>query len=102
MPAGKQSHDSKLTQQCCFQTTFSGIFEPLTIFAKNSVVNVRLGSKHASDVSFEFIFYDDMIVSLHVINELDYSRILENLAGCRTMLLFEVFCKIGALEHNAY
>ena len=30
------------------------------------------------------------------------SRILESLAGCRTMLLFAVFCKIGALERNAY
>ena len=31
-----------------------------------------------------------------------WSRILESLAGCRTMLLFAVFCKIGALERNAY
>ena len=31
-----------------------------------------------------------------------YSRILESLAGCRTMLLFAVVCKIGALERNAY
>ena len=30
------------------------------------------------------------------------SRILESLAGCRTMLLFAVFCKIGALERNTY
>ena len=30
------------------------------------------------------------------------ARILESLAGCRTMLLFAVFCKIGALERNAY
>ena len=29
-------------------------------------------------------------------------RILESLAGCRTMLPFAVFCKIGALECNAY
>ena len=26
----------------------------------------------------------------------------ESLAGCRTMFLFEVFCKIGAFERNAY
>ena len=31
-----------------------------------------------------------------------HTRILESLAGCRTMLLSEVFCKIGALERNAY
>ena len=30
------------------------------------------------------------------------SIILENLAGCRTMFLFAVFCKIRALERNAY
>ena len=30
------------------------------------------------------------------------SRILESLAGCRTMFLFAVFCKIIALECNAY
>ena len=30
------------------------------------------------------------------------SRILESLAGCRTMLLFAVFYNIGALERNAY
>ena len=30
------------------------------------------------------------------------SRILESLAGCCTMFLFAVFCKIGALERNAY
>ena len=29
-------------------------------------------------------------------------RTLESLAGCRTMLLFAVFCKIDALERNAY
>ena len=31
-----------------------------------------------------------------------YTRILESLAGCRTMFLFVVFCKMGALERNAY
>ena len=30
------------------------------------------------------------------------NRALESLAGCRTMFLFAVFCKIGALERNAY
>ena len=30
------------------------------------------------------------------------SRILESLAGCCTMFLFAEFCKIGALERNAY
>ena len=29
-------------------------------------------------------------------------RILESLAGCRTMFLFAGFCQIGALERNAY
>ena len=29
-------------------------------------------------------------------------RILESSAGCRTMFLFVVFCKIGELERNAY
>ena len=29
-------------------------------------------------------------------------RILESLAGCRTMVIFTVFCKIGALESNTY
>ena len=29
-------------------------------------------------------------------------RILESLTGCRTMFHFAVFCKIGALERNAY
>ena len=29
-------------------------------------------------------------------------RMLESLAGCRTMFLFAVSCKIGALERNAY
>ena len=29
-------------------------------------------------------------------------RILESLAGCRAMVIFVVFCKIGALEHNVY
>ena len=29
-------------------------------------------------------------------------RIYESLAGCRTMIIFAVFCKIGALERNAY
>ena len=28
--------------------------------------------------------------------------ILGSLAGCRTMFLFTVFCKIGVLERNAY
>ena len=31
-----------------------------------------------------------------------WSRILESLAGCRTMSLFAVFCKIGALECKVY
>ena len=30
------------------------------------------------------------------------ARILESLAGCRTMLPFAAFCKIGALERNAF
>ena len=30
------------------------------------------------------------------------SRMLESLAGCRTMFLFTVSCNIGALERNAY
>ena len=30
------------------------------------------------------------------------ARMLESLAGCRTMFLFAVFCKIGVLEHNSY
>ena len=29
-------------------------------------------------------------------------RMLESLAGCHTMFLVAVFCKIGALERNAY
>ena len=29
-------------------------------------------------------------------------RMLESLAGCRTMFLFAFFCKIGALERNTY
>ena len=29
-------------------------------------------------------------------------RILESLAGYRTMVIFAVFCKIGVLERNAY
>ena len=29
-------------------------------------------------------------------------RILKSLHGCRTMFIFAVFCKIGALERNAY
>ena len=36
------------------------------------------------------------------INWLVWSRILESLAGCRTKFIFAVFCKIGALERNAY
>ena len=30
------------------------------------------------------------------------AKILGSLAGCRTKFLFAVFCKIGALERNAY
>ena len=30
------------------------------------------------------------------------SRMLESLAGCRTLFLFAVSCKIGALERKAY
>ena len=30
------------------------------------------------------------------------ARMLKSLAGCRTKFLFAVFCKIGALERNAY
>ena len=30
------------------------------------------------------------------------TKILESLAGCGTMVIFGVFCKIGALERNAY
>ena len=30
------------------------------------------------------------------------ARILESSAGCRTIFLFAVFCKIGALECNTY
>ena len=30
------------------------------------------------------------------------TRIYESLAGCRTMVIFAVCCKIGALERNAY
>ena len=30
------------------------------------------------------------------------SRILKSLAGCRTMFLFAVFCRICALERNTY
>ena len=29
-------------------------------------------------------------------------RMLESLAGCRTMFLLEAFCKISALERNTY
>ena len=36
------------------------------------------------------------------INWLVWSRILESLAGCRTKFIIAVFCKIGALERNAY
>ena len=35
-------------------------------------------------------------------NILDNTRMLESLAGCRTMFLFTVSCNIGALERNAY
>ena len=31
-----------------------------------------------------------------------YAIMLENLAGCRTMFLFAVSCKIDALERNTY
>ena len=34
--------------------------------------------------------------------ELVISRMLKSLAGCRTMFLFAVFCKIDALERNVY
>ena len=63
MKAGKQSHDSKLTLQCCFQTGFSGILKPLTILAESSIVDVQLGSKQAPDVSLEFILYRDYCFS---------------------------------------
>ena len=35
-------------------------------------------------------------------NSVIHTRILESLTGCRTMFLFAVFCKMGALERNAY
>ena len=35
-------------------------------------------------------------------SKLLFPRILESLAGCRSMLLFAVVCKIGVLERNAY
>ena len=59
MQAGKQSHDSRLTLQCCFQTRFSRILKPLTIFAESSIVDVQQGSKQASDMSLEFVIYGD-------------------------------------------
>ena len=33
---------------------------------------------------------------------LSMQEYLGSLAGCREMFLFTVFCKIGALERNAY
>ena len=40
----------------------------------------------------------------HDDQELTYAwvRMLESSAGCCTMFLFAVSCKIGALERNAY
>ena len=39
-----------------------------------------------------------------ILLQLEYieSRILESLAGCHTIFLFAVFCKIGALECNVH
>ena len=42
------------------------------------------------------------IGSSKLVLELVRTRVLESLAGCCAMFLFAVFCKIGALESNAY
>ena len=44
------------------------------------------------------------ILQIHKIKKclLVYTRIYESLGGCRTMVIFAFFCKVGALERNAY
>ena len=57
------------------------------------------------NMDMKFIFENEKkILQIHKIKKclLVYARIYESLAGCRTMVIFAVFCKIGALERNAY
>ena len=42
------------------------------------------------------------IVTIHLAHWFGLTRMLESLPGCRTMFLFAVFCKIGALDLNDY
>ena len=56
-------------------------------------------------MDMKFIFENEKkILQIHKIKKclLVYARIYESLAGCRTMVIFAVFCKIGVLEGNLY
>ena len=54
--------------------------------------------------TFKIYFWDISETSQkkHLFLRYVWARIIESLAGCRTKFLFAVFCKIDALERNAY
>ena len=63
-------------------------------------------SKHLRHIAIEKDIFSELNrcifqISLKYI-KLVTPRMLKSLAGCRTMFLFTVFCKIAALERNAY
>ena len=57
----------------------------------------KIKKKMEAESGFNYSLTEEEMHKLYI-----YPRMLESLAGCRTMFLFAVSCKIGALERNAY
>ena len=78
----------------------SFIVDTLWSYLENLEINNKFVKKRFR------LFIHQRCVSLKRVEKKNYydilTRVLESLAGCRTMFLFAAFCKIGALERNAY
>ena len=77
-----------------------------TLLQKRSTEKTTECSKHLRHIAIEKDIFSELNrcifqISLKYI-KLVTPRMLKSLAGCRTMFLFTVFCKIAALERNAY
>ena len=74
------SEPSQTSKMETFAKTVNGL-KPLNILANRYILDVWLDYECTSSI---------------------LPRMLESLAGCRTMFLFTVSCNIGELERNAY
>ena len=77
---------------------------PHKLLLTGTVSKIRKAFANGSSANIKFLKTQlpKMIQSEGILGELLVAIMLENLAGCRTMFIFAISCKIGALERNAY